>query len=180
MPVAWGSAHWCLNFGVFSCVPQLIYAAFADGLLLGSFFKRCSISGWMFIVVWEIWWWWKVTLNTGSWSTKVRRDLALMKRNVTPEPHRVTFVNRPQIWWGFQYRDWLLSCLPRKIYHYKWILYKNRKISNFIFNKHLQLWCICSSHTDVMWALSASERISSSWWKLMKWNETVYSLKNFQ
>lgn len=97
MPVAWGSAHWCLNFGVFSCVPQLIYAAFADGLFLGSFFKRCSISGWMFIVVWEIWWWWKVTLNTGSWSTKVRRDLALMKRNVTPEPHRVTFVNRPQI-----------------------------------------------------------------------------------
>lgn len=83
------------------------------------------------------------------------------------------FCHQTSDWWGFQYRDWLLSCLPRKIYHYKWILYKNRKISNFIFNKHLQLWCICSSHTDVMWALSASERISSSWWKLMKWNETV-------
>lgn len=181
MPVAWGSAHWCLNFGVFSCVPQLIYAAFADGLLLGSFFKRCS--GWMFIVVWEIWWWWKVTLNTGSWRIlkhKGEKGFGLDEKECDTWASSCDFCQQTSDWWGFQYRDWLLSCLPRKIYHYKWILYKNRKISNFIFNKHLQLWCICSSHTDVMWALSASERISSSWWKLMKWNETVYSLKNFQ
>lgn len=180
MPVAWGSAHWCLNFGVFSCVPQLIYAAFADGLLLGSFFQTL-LHLWMDVHCCLR----NMVVMEGNFKHRIlkhkgEKGFGLDEKECDTWASSCDFCQQTSDWWGFQYRDWLLSCLPRKIYHYKWILYKNRKISNFIFNKHLQLWCICSSHTDVMWALSASERISSSWWKLMKWNETVYSLKNFQ